>query len=203
METQQSDPHENRETNPHVPFSSEQIGSEGKEPNTRDRGLDSGSENQDKAKNPSKSQGQVQAQPKPLDSSFGTFYKIVMVMYLLVSVGSIIFVIVAGFKSVEFDKFGSLVVCWGLVQYLYAFLGVIKKDSKKIERAWTMMKIYFLLVGVASLKKGFEVMKADGGSDFGFLKARVLQIIFYVVLVFLPTREVRKILKDHQKVKSA
>ncbi len=207
METQHTNPqsssklNENEETNPDLLSSSNQKPSEEKTSNARNQTLRSGSKAEENLKNARKRQDQ--AQPKSLDYYLETLYKMVIVMYILISAGSIIFVIVAVFKGVEFDQFGLFVVCWSLAQYLYAFLGVLKKDLKKIERAYKMMEIYFFLVGIASLKKGLEVMEKEDGGDgnpvFGVLKARVLQVIFYTVLVFLPTRKVRSILKDNRK----
>jgi len=144
------------------------------------------------------SQNQDRPQRKELSSIFSFFYGAMLVVNILGSGFGLIGMIGSGSQGLGFDKFAFFVVGWFLALCVIAFMGLWNKDLGKVEKAFTMMKIYFPLYIISALGRLFEAMAAqqryrtrNRNSVPEALVAGVMGLVFFTLLVFLPTRKVR------------
>jgi len=97
-----------------------------------------------------------------------------------------------------FDIFDFLAGGWTLAQALIAFSGMQEKSLKRMENALTMMKIYFLLTAIISLREGFEAQIESEGRNFEVLAGWIEKVLL-TTLIFFPTRKIRNTLKSIPK----
>jgi len=148
----------------------------------------------------SSSEGLLQNKIKELDSCFSIFYKVILALFIWISALGIIFMIFEGLDGLGFDKFAALSAGWLLVQCFFAFSGVRRRDLRKISIAFSMMKWYYLLLGLTFVNEEAKAhKKSSRRQEEGSASKRLLGIaiisILYTITLFLPTWKVRNFLK--------
>ncbi len=148
-------------------------------------------------------QDQIQSQIEELSPYFGMFYKAVMMISILMSTGALLFLLfplTLEFKLTAVEKFYFMVQCKVLWQSACAYRGFSKKDLLEIEKAFGLIKKFFLVFGLFLLCKLIFALIENVGKettlDLGFLRDGALVIVLHTFLIFLPTRKVRNTLRS-------